>query len=113
MRVHSSNVGTGTWRDFQRVVSMGRGAEYGRLPRGGAQVGASPVYGESSKLPDEWAADAAYASHVVYHYGTAVAWIDSRDGGWVVPEVYYSPMTSGVQTRIRTAAGVYRTNPTA
>ena len=41
----------------------------------------------------------AHATHVVYHYGTPVAWIDGRDGGWVVPDEDYSPMTSGVQTR--------------
>jgi hypothetical protein len=102
--------GNDQWRSFMLVIESARGVEYGRLPRGGAQVSPFPLE-PLTQLPAEWDADTAHASHVIYHYGTAVAWIDGRDGGWVVPDVDYSPQTSGVQNRIRKhiGAGKYRT----
>jgi hypothetical protein len=102
--------GTEQWRSFMAVIEAGRGGSDGRVPRGGLAVGANPVE-PLTQLPEEWDADTAHATHVVYHYGTPVAWIDGRDGGWVVPPVDYSPMTSGVQNRIRNhiGAGKYRT----
>lgn len=102
--------GTVQWREFMAVIEAGRGGEYGRVPRGGHAVGANPTE-ELTWLPAEWDADTAHATHVVYHYGTPVAWIDGRDGGWVVPDESYTPMTSGVQNRIREhiGAGKYRT----
>lgn len=105
-------IGTGTWQEFQRVINAGRGGSYGRLPRGAAQLGASPT-GEPNQLPREWAADVEHASHVVYHYGTPVAWIDVRDGAWVVPDVKYTASTSGCQNRIREVLTEYREAPFA
>lgn len=104
------SVGTGTWQELQRVISMGRGGSGGRKPRGAAALGATPT-DEPNRLPDEWRTDVSHASHVIYHYGTPVAWIDNRDGGWVVPAVDYSPTTSGCQKRIREAIGEYRETP--
>jgi hypothetical protein len=103
-------IGTGTWQELQHVINMGRGGSDGRLPRGAAQLGASPT-GDPNRLPEEWRKDIEHASHVVYHYGTPVAWIDSRDGGWVVPDVKYTPSTSGCQNRIREALAEYRETP--
>lgn len=99
--------GTVQWREFMAVIEAGRGGEYGRVPRGGLAVGANPTE-PMTQLPEEWDTDTAHASHVVYHYGTPVAWIDGRDGRWVVPEVNYSPQTSGVQNRIREHLGDFR-----
>lgn len=104
-------IGTATWQELQRVITAGRG-EFGRLPRGAASLGASPT-GEPNQLPEEWRTDVSHASHVVYHYGTPVAWVDSRDGGWVVPAVKYSASTSGCQNRIRAALTDYREAPAA
>lgn len=105
-----SPAGTEQWRAFIAVIDAGRGGGRSHVPRGGLAVGANPTE-ELTWLPEEWDTDASHATHVVYHYGTPVAWIDGRDGGWVVPEVDYTPTTSGVQNRIRKhiGAGNYRT----
>src|SRR5690606_19284547 len=88
-------IGTATWQELQRVITAGRG-EFGRLPRGAASLGASPT-GEPNQLPEEWRTDVSHASHVVYHYGTPVAWVDSRDGGWgSVPYGGAKPAPGGV-----------------
>ena len=100
MRVSRDAVGTDIQRTFQDVLMAAQGRGNGRTPRGGGQVGAVPTDG-NSLLPGEWADDVAYASHVVYHYGTPIAWVDARHGFWVVPDVKYSAQTSGVQNRIR------------
>lgn len=96
--------GNHQWRVFMGAIEAGMDGEYGRKPRGGLQVGANPT-SNLTQLPEQWDADASHASHVVYHYGTAVAWIDGRDGVWVIPPVTYSPQTSGVQNRIREYLG--------
>jgi hypothetical protein len=115
MNVDKRTVGTAAWRYFQDVVTAGRGGTNGRLPRGGVAVSAFPT-DDSSQLPGWWAEEVQHASHVVYHYGTPVAWLDERDGVWVVPDVHYSPTTTGVQNRIRAAVvnmgGTYRTRVT-
>lgn len=92
--------GNGQWQSLMAAISAGRGESGGRAMRGSLAVGAYPT-GPMTQLPAEWDADVAHASHIVYHYETPIAWIDGRDGGWVVPEETYSPMTSGVQNRIR------------
>ncbi|MER6605742.1 hypothetical protein ABT282_07455 [Streptomyces sp. NPDC000927] len=105
--------GNAQWREFLAVLEAGRGGNGGRLPRGGAQVGPAPASDEPlSQLPEEWDGEVAHASLIVYHYGTPVAWVDGRDGGWVVPNEDYSPQTSGVQNRIRAHLGEngYRSN---
>lgn len=91
--------GNAVWQEFQRVLMKGREV------RGGAHLNGTPTLGTGSQLPDEWSADVAHASHVVYHYGTPVAWIDGVDHGWVVPEVTYSATTTGCQNKIREALG--------
>lgn len=96
--------GTVQWRELMNVIEAGQGGEHGRVPRGGLAVGATPTK-PLTQLPEEWDADAGHAMYIVYHYGTPVAWIDERNGGWVVPEVTYSPQTSGVQNRIRKYLG--------
>lgn len=113
MKVEKCDVGNELWRTYMSVLKAARGQSE-RLPRGGAQVGAFPVDNEPSKLPAEWKDDVAHASHVVYRYGTPVAWVDGRDGVWVVPEVFYSVQTMGVQNRIRAClGGNYRDKVTA
>jgi len=111
MYVSKYDTGNFTWTRFLDVVYAGRGQFGDRLPRGGAQVGALPVEGYTSQLPAEWRPDIRNASHVVYHYGTPVAWVDGRNGSWVVPDVVYSVQTKAVQNRIRTflGEGNYRT----
>jgi len=104
MEERNAPSGNIAWREFMNVIEAGRGGEYGRVPRGGLAVGANPTK-PTTQLPEEWDADVEHATHVVYHYGTPVAWIDGRNGGWVVPEVNYSPQTSGVQNRIREYLG--------
>ncbi|MBD3004563.1 hypothetical protein [Streptomyces sp. 5-10] len=103
--------GNSQWQTFMVVIEAGRGGGTGRLPRGGAQFGAAPVPGELSQLPQEWDKEIAHASHVGYHYGTPIVWLDERDGLWVIPDEFYSPQTSGVQNRIREylGEGNYRT----
>lgn len=110
MRVAKWQVGNGSWQHFQAAIKAGRGGSGGRLPRGGGQLSAFPT-DDASQLPGEWEGDVANASHVIYHYGTPVAWIDGRDGSWVVPGESYSPTTSGCQKRIRDAVGSYRETP--
>jgi hypothetical protein len=97
---HSDNAGTETWKLYMDVLRSAGAEGAGHRPRGAAAVGPYPVSGEVSQLPEVWKRDAEYASYVVYHYGTPVAWVDSRDGGWVVPPESYSPTTTGVQNRI-------------
>lgn len=92
------------WRELMNVIEAGRGGEYGRVPRGGLAVGANPTK-PTTQLPEEWDADVEHASHIVYHYGTPIAWIDGRNGGWVVPDEFYSASTTGVQNRIREYLG--------
>lgn len=111
---HTDNAGMEIWRQYMDVLRAARADDGpGRRPRGADMACAAPLSGEVSQLPEWWEADAAYASHVVYHYGTPVAFVDSRDGRWVVPDVHYSPTTSGVQNRIRARLGDgnYRTAP--
>ena len=112
---HTDTAGTELWRQYMDVLKAGSAADSpGQRPRGAAQVAAFPENGALSELPEEWEADASHASHIVYHYGTPVAWVDGRDGTWVVPDENYSPTTSGVQNRIRARLreGSYRTVPT-
>lgn len=110
MSVFRTETGNGVWRDFQNMVKMGRGESYGKLPRGGAQCGATPT-DEPSQLPDAWAREIPHASHVVYHYGTPVAWRDERDGEWAIPAVQYSVTSTACQNRLRRAAGTFRAEP--
>ena len=49
-----------------------------------------------NRLPIEYAESVYAAQYVVYSYGTAIAWW-SEDGGWIVPDTYYSNTTSGHQ----------------
>lgn len=103
---HSDTAGTELWRQYMDVLKAGSAAGApGPRPRGAVAVGAYPAEGQVSQLPAEWEADASHASHVVYHYGTPVAWVDGRDGVWVVPDEFYSASTSGVQNRIRARLG--------
>lgn len=96
--------GTPEWRAFMAVIEAGRGGQYGRVPRGGHGVGANPT-SEFTRLPEEWDADVSHATHVVYHFGTPVAWLDGRRNTWVIPPVDYTPQTTGVQNRIREHIG--------
>lgn len=104
MRVAKRQVGNESWQIFQNVITAGRGRS------GGGQLSAFPT-DEPSQLPAAWENDVANASHVIYHHGTPVAWIDGRDGTWVIPDKSYSPTTSGCQKRIRDAVGSYRETP--
>ena len=100
--------GNTAWRELMNVIEAGRGGGDGRVPRGGHAVGASPTE-PMTQLPEAWDTDVQSATHVVYHYGTPIAWRDAD--GWVVPEKFYSPSTTGVQNRIRNhlGAGNFRT----
>lgn len=114
MEYTGNNAGTETWQQYMDALRSAGAVDYpGQRPWGAAQVSAYPVNGEVSQLPEVWKRDAGHASHVIYHHGTPVAWIDGRDGGWVVPPVSYSPTTSGVQNRIkaRLDGRTYRTKP--
>ncbi len=108
MQERNALSGNVAWREFMNVIDAGRGGGCGRVPRGGLAVGANPTEA-MTQLPGEWDADVIHASHVIYHYGTPIAWRDGRDGGWVVPDLFYSAMTSGVQNRIREHLGNFRT----
>jgi hypothetical protein len=111
---HSDNAGTELWRQYQDVLRAASAADQpGTLPTGASKVTATPAGGELSQLPPEWQKEAAHASHVIYHYGTPIAWIDVRDNVWVVPPEKYSPGTTGAQNRIRDRLGntPYRTAP--
>lgn len=110
---HSDNAGTEQWRLFMDVFAEAAALHVpGNRPRGAAYVTVVPASGEMSQLPEEWEADARHASHVIYHYGTPVAWISILDGKWVVPPDFYSPTTSGVQSRIMARlGGNFRTTP--
>lgn len=114
---HSDNAGTELWRQYQEVLRAASAADQpGSRPTGANKVTATPANGELSQLSPEWEAEAEYASHVIYHYGTPIAWIDVRDGVWVVPPVTYSPGTTGAQNRILARLGErlpYRTEPRA
>jgi hypothetical protein len=99
---HSDNAGTEIWKQYMDALRAGGAVDHpGQKPRGASAVSPFPMNGEVSQLPLIWEDDAEHASHVIYHHGTPVAWIDGRDNGWVIPPESYSPTTSGVQNRIR------------
>lgn len=60
------------------------------------------------RLPDEHRDSAAYATYAVMSYETPIAWIDSRTGQWVQPNVHYSRTTTAHQGRINVALAVLR-----
>jgi hypothetical protein len=101
-------VGSEAWREYVRVLREAMALEEtGNRPRGANQVGAVPAAGENL-LPAEWADKVAWATHVIYHHATPIAWIDASGGDWVVPDVKYGPQTSSVQNRIRSSLKSHR-----
>lgn len=102
-------VGNEVWETYMMALKAAQAEGEGRKPRGADQVGAFPTQGESNQLPQKWSGLVEKASHVIYHYGTPVAWYDGSAHEWVVPAEKYSVQTSGVQDRIRGVLGAYRT----
>jgi hypothetical protein len=101
-------IGNRVWQDYVRVLreAMALEAE-GNRPRGAGQVSAVPSAG-TNQLPAEWESHVQYASHVIYHHATPIAWISESTGQWVVPDVKYGQQTSTVQKRIRSALKSHR-----
>jgi hypothetical protein len=100
-------IGDDRWREYVRVLRAAMALDGpGNRPRGADQVGAVPMPGESM-LPGEWGDKVFWATHVIYHHATPIAWIDGSGGEWVVPGVSYGPQTSAAQKRIRAALEHY------
>lgn len=74
--------------------------------RGVPTLSAGPwVTHQYGELPEEYQAEVAHASYVVWSYETPIAWIMEND--WkVLPDIGYSPTTSQHQYTVKAAWGI-------